>query len=110
MLPLSLDCIHPVFCVPTVASVPGLSLSCVPSVASVSVLYSFCVLCAQYKDNTETLATLSTQDKTKIIQGHWQQWAHKTQDEYNTETLATFGTQDKDNPGTLATVGTQNTG
>ena len=30
----------------------------------------------------------------KIIQRHWQQWAHKTQDEDNSETLATMGTQD----------------
>jgi hypothetical protein len=28
----------------------------------------------------------------------------------NSETLATLSTQDKDNPGTLTTVGTQNTG
>jgi outer membrane phospholipase A len=30
----------------------------------------------------------------KTIERHWQQWAHKTQDEDNPETLATVGTQD----------------
>ena len=60
-------------------------------------------------DNSETLATLSTQetgrrqfrdtgnieytgDRTKTIQRHWQHWVHKRQDEDNSETLATLGT------------------
>ena len=30
----------------------------------------------------------------KTIQRHWQQWVHKTHDEDNPETLATMGTQD----------------
>ena len=30
----------------------------------------------------------------KTIQRHWQQWAHKTQYEDNSETLETMGTQD----------------
>ena len=30
----------------------------------------------------------------KTIQRHWHQWAHKTQDEDNPETLSTMGTQD----------------
>jgi hypothetical protein len=32
--------------------------------------------------------------RTKTIQRHWQHWAHKTQDEDNSEKLATLGTQD----------------
>ena len=76
-------------------------------------------------DNPETLATLGTQETGRsqrkqinirenrsdnqewTIQRHWQNWAHKTQDEDNPETLATLGTQDVDNPETLATLGTQ---
>jgi hypothetical protein len=60
-------------------------------------------------DNTETLATLGTQDKNGqyrdtgnigytrqewTIQRHWQHWVHKIRMD-NTETLATLGTQDK---------------
>ena len=76
-------------------------------------------------DNPETVATFATKDtgrrqsrdtgnirhtrhrtktiqrhwqhwvyKTKTIQRHWQHWVHKTQDEDNPETLTTFGTQD----------------
>ena len=44
-------------------------------------------------DNTETLATLGTQDKNGQYR-HWQHWAHKTRMD-NIETLATLGTQDK---------------
>ena len=35
-----------------------------------------------------------TRHKTKTIQRHWQHWVHKKQDEDNPETLATLGTQD----------------
>ena len=66
MLPVSLDCLRHVSCIPNVASVSGLSsscvlctqccqlsldclrhVSCVPNVASVSGLSSSCVLCTQ---------------------------------------------------------------
>ena len=48
----------------------------------------------------------------KTIQRHWQQWAHKTQDEDNPETLSTMvhKTHDEDNSETLTTIGTQDTG
>jgi hypothetical protein len=35
-----------------------------------------------------------TKHRMKTIQRHCQQWVHKTQDEDNPETLATMGTQD----------------
>ena len=35
-----------------------------------------------------------TRHRTKTIQRNWQHWVHKTQDEDNPETLATLGTQD----------------
>jgi hypothetical protein len=132
MLPVSLDCLRPVSCVPNVTSVSGLSLS----------------------DNLATLVTLGTQDTgrrqsrdtgnigytrhmTKTIQRHWQHWVHKTQDEDNPETLSLdclrpvscvpnvtsvsglssfcvlctqYKIQDEDNPETLVTLGTQDTG
>jgi hypothetical protein len=75
MLPMSLNCLRPV--------------SCVPNVTSVSELSSSCLLCKrQDDDNSETLVTLGTQetgrrqfrhtgnigytrDRTKTIQRHY---------------------------------------
>ena len=72
-------------------------------------------------DNPETLATLGTQDTEQInvwenwkgnqewtIQRHWQHWAtrHRT----NKRSRILKGQSRMDNPETLATLGTQDTG
>jgi hypothetical protein len=97
-LPVSLDCLRPVSCLPNVTCVSGLSSSCVlltqcclclwivfvlclvPNVACVSGLSSFCVLCAQCY--------------LCLWIVHRQHWVNKTKDEDNPETQVTLGKQD----------------
>jgi hypothetical protein len=124
MLPVFLDYLRPVFCEPNVASVSGLSsfsvfwtqccqclwiifvlcfvnpmlpvtldylrpVFCEPNIASVSGLFSSCVLWTQCWQGNIGF----TKHRTKIIQRQWQHWVHETQDEDNPESLATLGSQ-----------------
>jgi hypothetical protein len=108
------DYLCPVSCVPNVASVPGLSSSCVLCAQCCQwpwIIFVLCLVCPMLPVVLEYLCPVSwvpnvasgpglsniwhTRHGMKTILEHWQHWAHKT--------------QDKDNPGTLATLGAQDT-
>jgi hypothetical protein len=76
MLPVSLDCLHPLSCVPYVASVSGLSSSLVLGTQDKG--------CRQSR-NTRNIGY--TRQGMKTIQRHWQHRVHKTRDEDNPETI-----------------------
>jgi hypothetical protein len=79
-------------------------------------------------DNPETQATLGTQDTGQTIQRHWQHWAHKNGQSKDTGNIGHTRHRTKvrenqrsnqewtiqrhwtDNPKTLSTLGTQDTG
>jgi hypothetical protein len=46
------------------------------------------------RQSRDTDNTGFTRHRTKTIQRHFQHWVHKTQDEDNPETLSTLGSQD----------------
>jgi hypothetical protein len=69
------------------------------------------------QSSTDKLATLGTQDtgrRGNQVQTNWQRGVHKTQDEdkqsRDTVNVGYTKTQDEDNPETLSTRGTQDTG
>jgi hypothetical protein len=77
MLPVSLDCLRPVSCLPNVACVSGLSSSCV--------LFTQCCLCLWVTLGKQDTGQRQTRDTCNI--------GHKTQTEDNPETQATLGTR-----------------
>jgi hypothetical protein len=114
LLPVSLDCLRPVSCVPNVTSVSGLSSSCVLCTKCYQCLWIVFVLCLVYPmlpvsldclrpvscvPNVTSVSGLSSScflcTQCYPIQRHGQHWVHKTQDEDNPETLVTLGTQDR---------------
>jgi hypothetical protein len=96
--------LHPVSCVPIVASVSELSSSCVLCAHCWQCLWIVFIICLVYpllctqdtgwRQFRDTGSNGHTRHRMKTIQRHWQQRAHNTQDEDNPETLATMDTQD----------------
>jgi hypothetical protein len=91
MLPVSLDYLRPVFCEPNFASVSRLASSCVLLTQCCQCLWIIFVLCFV---NPMLPVTL---DYFRLVfcepNVDWQHWVHKTQDEDNPETLATLDSQ-----------------
>jgi hypothetical protein len=85
MLPVSLDCLCPVSCVTNVTSISGLSLSCILCDQCYQCLWIIFVLCPVWPMLPVSLDCLCSVSCV---------WSHKTQDKDNPETLVTLVTQD----------------
>jgi hypothetical protein len=101
LLLVSLDCLPPESYVPNVASVSGLSSSwvlCAQWCQCLWIVFLLSLMCPMLPVSPRWRQTRDTGNiehirlRRKTIQRHWQQWAHKTQEEDNSETLTTLGT------------------